>query len=104
MADNEPKMPSATEAEILRLLIPKGESYGLDLVKTSEGKLKRGTVYVLLDRMEEKGLISSREEETAADGYVGIRRRLYKVTGSGMRALAALEIWQMGAPSTGVIP
>jgi DNA-binding PadR family transcriptional regulator len=86
------RWPSATEAQVLRLLIAHGESYGLELVKVSGGSLKRGTVYVLLDRMEDKGLIESREEdEPAADGYVGITRRLYKARGAGVRALEAME-------------
>jgi|SRR3954465_11296294 DNA-binding PadR family transcriptional regulator len=86
------RWPSATEAQVLRLLISSGESYGLELVKASDGALKRGTVYVLLDRMEDKGLIESREEEEpATDGYVGIPRRLYKAKGAGVRALEAME-------------
>lgn len=33
--------------------------FGLDLVEQSGGLLKRGTVYVLLGRMEDRGLIAS---------------------------------------------
>jgi len=83
--------PSPTEAEILRFLMNGREAYGLGLVKASGGKLKRGTIYVTLTRMEEKGLVRSREEENATD-YVGIRRRLYRVTGLGERALQALDV------------
>jgi PadR family transcriptional regulator PadR len=85
------KLPSSTEADILRLLIARGESYGLALVKGSDGRLRRGTVYVTLDRMEEKGFVESREEETPPADYVGIKRRLYRTTGAGVRALAARE-------------
>jgi PadR family transcriptional regulator PadR len=87
-----PRLPSPTEAEVLRRLIAGGESYGLALVNTSEGQLKRGTVYVTLDRMEDKGFVESRLEDEPIDDYIGIRRRLYRVTGFGARALAALEM------------
>jgi len=81
---------------ILRILIGHGgETYGLDLVKRSNGAVGRGTVYVLLDRMEDKGLIESREEEAPTDGYVGIPRRLYKPTGAGVRALHMMEIGEL---------
>ena len=82
--------PSKTELLVLQMLITGGESYGLALVKSSDGKLKRGTVYVTLGRMEEKGFVESREEESTPD-YVGIPRRLYKVTGLGERAARAVE-------------
>lgn len=82
--------PTKTEVLVLRLLIPQGESYGHALVKKSDGALKRGTVYVTLGRMEKKGFLESREEEVE-DDYVGIPRRIYKVTGLGQRALQAVE-------------
>jgi DNA-binding PadR family transcriptional regulator len=86
------RWPSATEAQVLRLLVSHGPSYGLELVKASDGNLKRGTVYVLLDRMEDKGLIESREEtEPPTDGYVGIPRRVYRAKGAGVRVLEAME-------------
>jgi PadR family transcriptional regulator, regulatory protein PadR len=82
--------PSKLELLILRLLIGGGESYGLALVKASDGALKRGTVYVTLGRMEEKGLVLSRQEDVTPE-HIGIPRRLYKVTGLGERAVQAVE-------------
>jgi PadR family transcriptional regulator PadR len=82
--------PSATETMILRLIVTRGESYGLALVKASDGKLKRGTIYVTLQRMQEKGLVDSREEESTPE-YIGIPRRLYKVTGLGERTLRLIR-------------
>jgi PadR family transcriptional regulator PadR len=82
--------PSKTEMMVLRLLISGGESYGLALVKASDGALKRGTIYVTLGRMEEKGFVASRQEETTPE-HIGIPRRIYKVTGLGERALSAVE-------------
>ena len=54
---------SAKESLILELLVDGGELYGLQLVAASRRRLKRGTVYVTLGRMEEKGYISSRLED-----------------------------------------
>ena len=37
--------------------------FGLQLVEQSNGGLKRGTVYVTLGRMQDKGYVESRTEE-----------------------------------------
>ncbi len=64
------------------------ELYGLELVAASNGQLKRGTVYVTLGRMEEKGYIASRlEDGPPAAG--GLPRRVYKPTAFGRRVLDA---------------
>ena len=76
------------EALILELLIDAGELYGLELVARSKRRLKRGTVYVTLGRMEEKGYITSRLEDAPPD-MGGMPRRLYKATPLGRRVLAA---------------
>lgn len=82
---------SAKETAILELLVVRGEAYGLEMVKASQGRLKRGTIYVTLNRMEEKGYVESRKEPVQ-DGQQGPPRRLYKATGHGARVLDA---WQM---------
>jgi DNA-binding PadR family transcriptional regulator len=79
---------SAKEAEVLRLLIAQGEMYGLELVKAS-ASLKRGTVYVLLGRMAEKGYVESRQEDVSTGD--GPPKRLYKASGLGIRAHRAEE-------------
>jgi DNA-binding PadR family transcriptional regulator len=81
---------SATEALILDLLRG-GEMYGLQLVEASGGALKRGTVYVTLGRMQEKGFVESQPEVRRA-GASGLPRRLYRPTGLGLRVLYA---WDM---------
>jgi|SRR5918999_999359 PadR family transcriptional regulator, regulatory protein PadR len=87
---NVPKL-SEKEASILTMLCQEArELYGLEMVETSSGLLKRGTIYVTLGRMEEKGYISSRQEEVHP-GMRGIPRRLYRPTGLGQRVLAAWE-------------
>jgi len=93
MPDDTP-LPSPLEYEVISLLIPRGEMYGLQLVKDSQGKLKRGTVYVTLGRMEDKGLVTSRQEDSTPE-YIGIPRRLYKVTGLGERAAKKFDAMQL---------
>lgn len=58
--------------------------YGLQLVQKADGALPRGTVYVLLNRMEKKGYIRSMREEPKA-GASGIPRRHYEPTGFGAK-------------------
>ena len=77
------------ETLVLKLLIcGDGEQYGLQLVERAAGQLARGTVYVLLDRMQEKGLVESRQEDRRP-GVSGIPRRMYRPTGLGVRAYHA---------------
>jgi DNA-binding PadR family transcriptional regulator len=79
---------SAKESLILELLAHGDELYGLQLVAESKGRLKRGTVYVTLGRMEAKGYVTSRAED-APDGAGGLPRRLYEATPQGVRVLKA---------------
>jgi PadR family transcriptional regulator, regulatory protein PadR len=79
---------STKEALILESLGRSREMYGLELVSASEGALKRGTVYVTLGRMEQKGLIESRLEEEPPR-FGGLPRRLYKATAYGRELHAA---------------
>ena len=81
---------SPKEAKILQLLIASGEMYGLELVAAAPGELKRGTVYVTLGRMEQKGLVAS-EQETPHPAAIGLPRRIYRITGLGERVLRAWE-------------
>jgi PadR family transcriptional regulator, regulatory protein PadR len=81
---------SATERLIIELLVEHDELFGLRMVELSRGALKRGTVYVTLGRMQEKGYLESRQEPLPA-GAIGLPRRLYRPTGFALRALAA---WQ----------
>ena len=81
---------SATERLIVELLAAHEELFGLQMVELSDGRLKRGTVYVTLGRMQEKGYLESRQEPLP-EGAIGLPRRLYRPTGLAMRVLAA---WQ----------
>src|SRR5262249_31094400 len=77
---------SGKESLILELLVRRREMYGLELVTASAGQLKRGTIYVTLGRMEEKGYIVSRQEPSPAD-LGGLPRRIYQPTALGRRVL-----------------
>ena len=79
----EERVPSLSgkEAAVLDLLLakPSQAMYGLELVNVSAGRLKRGTIYVTLDRMEDKGLVESkrrirkRQASFFAEGYIARR-------------------------------
>jgi PadR family transcriptional regulator PadR len=87
------QIPSGKEAIVLELLLQRSsrEMYGLELVRDSANRLKRGTIYVTLDRMETKGLVQSRLEYEKTDEK-SLPRRLYRVTGFGQRVY---EAWQL---------
>lgn len=87
---SRPRVPTLPpkEALILDLLVQQQEMYGLQLVAASRRRLKRGTVYVTLGRMEDKGYIVSRLEPAPPDAG-GLPRRVYEPTAFGRRVLIA---------------
>jgi len=98
MTSQIPRLSGKEYAALKMLINATGELYGLAMVEASQGELKKGTVYVTLTRLEEKGYITSRREEVR-DG-VSIPRRLYKPTGLGVRVFRALE--SITAPNAAV--
>jgi PadR family transcriptional regulator, regulatory protein PadR len=84
---------SRKELLVLELLVGKKQMYGLQLVTASRGKLKRGTVYVTLGRMEDKGYIAS-TLDAPPPGAGGLPRRIYEPTPLGYRML---RTWTSGA-------
>jgi PadR family transcriptional regulator PadR len=84
---------SSKEKVILELLATNRSMYGLQLVSQSHGELKRGTVYVTLGRMEQKGLLLS-EPEKLSDNSGLVPRRMYRPTPFGLRVLG---IWMQMA-------
>lgn len=78
---------------MLELLARDTQVYGLQLVAASKGRLKRGTVYVTLGRMEDKGYVTSRLDEPPP-GAGGLPRRIYQATPLGLRMLG---VWSSGA-------
>lgn len=81
----DPRLPSMSRTESLVMaLLGDGERYGLELVDSSQGALKRGSVYVILARMEGKGFVDSWQEERSP-GASGLPRRLYRATPYGLK-------------------
>lgn len=86
------------EVTILTIL-SQGERYGREIREEYEARtgepLPLGSLYVTLDRMEEKGYLRSRMgESTHSRG--GNRRKYYRVAADGHRALDAWEKWRLG--------
>lgn len=84
--------PFATETElkVLALLEENVGMYGLELVRQSGGKLKRGTIYVTLGRLEERGLV--RSAVLKKPGHPGLPRPVYSITKDGYRMLEAWKV------------
>lgn len=90
MSSDIPRL-SNKESEILKVLITHGgERYGLEIIEKSSNKLKLGTLYTTLARMEEKGFIESRKEKRRK-GARGLPRTMYKCTGLGQKVF---EVWE----------
>lgn len=83
--------PTLAEVNVMRVLqdAPKG-LYGLQIVAGSNGTVSRGSVYVLLDRLERKSFIDVRRTDVKGT-YPGMQRPHYKLNAEGRRVLAAAE-------------
>jgi DNA-binding PadR family transcriptional regulator len=74
-------------------VLERGPAHGLDVIRrvatAGDGslKLKEGTLYPALYRMEANGLVEA-EWEDSASGRRGPRRRIYRLTTKGKRQLA----------------
>ena len=93
MRERRPPSLSGKESLILELLIAHQELYGLQLVAESKRLLKRGTVYVTLQRMEEKGYVASRLVDAPPEAG-GLPRRIYQPSALGRRVFA---VWTTAA-------
>jgi PadR family transcriptional regulator, regulatory protein PadR len=93
------RIPSQREAAILSILI-NGEKYGREIRNQYEERTERqlplGALYVTLSRMEDSGLIESRMGESVHERG-GNRRKYFKMTGLGERALAAYDAYILAA-------
>ena len=86
------RLPSISSTESLLLdLLEHRERFGLELVEASGGRVKRGSVYVTLARMEAKGFVESRQEDRVA-GAIGLPRRLYRSTSYGLKVRDAYRL------------
>lgn len=86
------------ETMILSIL-ERGESHGFEILRRLEEegrgalRLKEGTLYPALYRLEEAGFVKA-QWETEAGGRRGPRRRIYHITTAGKRELAKQrEAW-----------
>src|SRR6516225_6356983 len=90
-AINGDKLRGHLEAMVLSTL-ERGEAHGLEILKRLEEtgcgllRLKEGSLYPALYRLEAQGLIVA-AWESDAHGRRGARRRIYRLTPKGKRAL-----------------
>lgn len=75
---------NASERLIIQLLDgqPSG-MLGLEMVKAANGNLKRGTLYIWLGRLEEKGVVESHPERTPSLFQGMFPRRRYRLSRRG---------------------
>ena len=81
-------LASSKQELILQLLLEHGDLNGLELVERAGGALKRGTVYVTLARMQDKGLVDVRPAPEG-ERTSGLPRPRYRITASGRAVLDA---------------
>ena len=91
---------SALEEDILTLLLGQ-PLYGLQICRAieeaSEGKqtLKIGSLYPSLHRLESKGLVFSYMQNEDSKTRKGNRRKYYRISGKGSRALNQKQMTRM---------
>jgi PadR family transcriptional regulator, regulatory protein PadR len=103
------KLRGHLESLVLSALDREGEAHGLEILRrlqaAGEGtlRLKEGSLYPALYRLEAAGLIGAVwEQETK--GRRGARRRIYRLTPRGTRALAkSRQEWRAFASIIGGI-
>lgn len=92
-------MITSSEALVLSLLSQQsGGAFGSQLVHLSEGKVKRGSVYAVLGRLDSAGYVRA-VEEAPTEEYALPRTR-YQITALGARARSEFAQWHgLGVPS-----
>ena len=88
-----------TERLILNRLRQHHE-FALRLADSSGGALKRGTVYITLQRMETKGYVES-AVEPAIEGAMGRPRRWYRPSAFGLQVLGAWTLAERAMDGSG---
>jgi len=81
-------------ARIERMILNRlthGDEFALRLADRSGGSLKRGTVYITLQRMESKGYVESKLESPIV-GAMGRPRRWYRTSSYGRQVLNAWRL------------
>ncbi len=77
------RLVSDMEAALLAKLAIGGEAHGYQLYQRSNGQIKLGSVYVLLDRLRRKGLI----EHRLGSGEHNQTLKIYRLTPAGEQAI-----------------
>lgn len=83
-------LKGTAEVIVLHALKKEGASYGYELIKSLKEdsnnifEFQEGTLYPLLYRLEDKGLVSSEQRESES----GKKRRYYSITAKGKGVLA----------------
>jgi PadR family transcriptional regulator PadR len=90
MAKQNTRTLSTVESLVLDLL-ESDTRFGSELVEASGGRLKRGSVYVTLSRMEVKGFVESHQEQRHP-GAIGLPRRMYRATPYGLKVRDASRL------------
>lgn len=82
---------------VLRVLVadPAAPHYGYDLMKTT--RLPSGTLYPMLARLQQEGLVESQWENQRPDAGGRPPRKYYRLTAEGVRA-ARLELAAASTP------
>lgn len=83
-------LPTKSEFEVLRMLNSTQGKYTLEIVKEAKGKLKRTSIYVLLNRLGVKGLIVC-GRAIRSETQPGLPRPRYRLTGKGVQVLVIME-------------
>lgn len=83
---------------VLRLLVadPAAPHYGYDLMKSAG--LPSGTLYPMLARLQQEGLVDSQWDEQRPDAGGRPPRKYYRLTGEGAR-IVRLELARAAAAS-----
>ena len=97
---NKVVIPTALQMELLRVLT-QGDSYGLEILdrindargQVSIPKLRIGSLYPTLQRLEEAELIEGEFREEVA-GHGTPRRKYYKILAEGQTAITRAEAYQ----------
>ncbi|TLG78650.1 PadR family transcriptional regulator [Methylocystis sp. B8] len=87
-----PELTTAEQQTLLAIMIQHPNAYGVsirdEIRKRTDREYSFGSIYAVLERLEDKGLIASREgEATAARG--GRKKQYFTVTALGQAALQA---------------
>jgi|SRR5215469_5472257 len=87
---------------VLRVLVadPAAPHYGYDLMKAT--RLASGTLYPMLARLQQDGLVDSRWEDRSPDAGGRPPRKYYQLTAEGVR-VARLELAHASAAASGTL-